>query len=148
MLKISSMVYDWLKLIVDIRNREMTKEVNWDQIDQMLIAGCNGMQCAAAVGIHHDTLYHRCEQDKKTSFSVYSQSKRAHGDALLHAAQYQKAIKEKHPTMLIWLGKQRLNQKENANDGDLNHNLASLIKALDCGDISQNNDNGQNVETK
>ena len=126
----------------------MTKDINWDQIDQMLIAGCNGIQCAAAVGVHHDTLYDRCEKDKNTSFSAYAQSKRAHGDAMLHAAQYQKAIKEKHPTMLIWLGKQRLKQKENAGEGDLNHNLASLIKALDGGEISQDDDNGQNLASE
>lgn len=90
----------------------MTKEINWEQIDQMLVAGCNGIQCAAAVGVHHDTLYDRCVTDKKVSFSVYSQQKRSHGDALLHAAQFHKAYKDKNPTMLIWLGKQRLNQKE------------------------------------
>ncbi len=90
----------------------MTKEINWETIDGMLIAGCNGIQCAAAIGVHHDTLYDRCVQDNKVSFSVYSQAKRAHGDALLHAAQFHKAYKDKNPTMLIWLGKQRLKQKE------------------------------------
>jgi hypothetical protein len=97
----------------------MTKEINWEQIDKMLIAGCNGIQCAAAVGIHHDTLYDRCVLEKNTSFSVYSQQKRAHGDGLLHAAQFQKAYKDGNPTMLIWLGKQRLHQKEDLENTDV-----------------------------
>lgn len=91
----------------------MSKEINWETVDAMLIAGCNGTQCAAAIGVHPETLYNRCQDEKKTVFSVYSQAKRAHGDGLLHAAQFQKAYKDKNPTMLIWLGKQRLNQKDN-----------------------------------
>jgi hypothetical protein len=88
------------------------KEINWELIDNMLISGCSGPQCAAAIGVHPDTLYDRCQADKKTLFSQYAQAKRAHGDGLLHAAQFQKAYKDKNPTMLIWLGKQRLSQKD------------------------------------
>lgn len=124
----------------------MTKEVNWEQVDSMLVAGCNGVQCAAALGMHPDTLYKYCEQEKKSSFSAYLQLKRSHGDGLLHAAQFKKAYKDGNPTMLIWLGKQRLNQKENSNEDDLHHNLASLLKALDGGEIRQDNDKGQDLE--
>ncbi len=89
------------------------KEIDWSLIDNMLIAGCLGTECAAAVGIHPETLYDRCKLDKGAGWSDYLQSKRAHGDGLLRAAQYQKAYKDQNPTMLIWLGKQRLGQKEN-----------------------------------
>lgn len=95
------------------------KEINWEMIDSMLVAGCNGVQCAAAIGIHPETLYDRCKLDKATGFSEYSQAKRAHGDGLLHAAQFQKAYKDKNPTMLIWLGKQRLSQKDNEQAGGM-----------------------------
>lgn len=88
------------------------KEINWETVDAMLIAGCDGVQCAAAIGVCSDTLYDRCLKEKGYTFSVYRQQKRSHGDGLLHAAQFQKAYKDKNPTMLIWLGKQRLNQKE------------------------------------
>jgi len=92
------------------------KRINWEQVDAMLIAGCNGVECAATIGIHPETLYDKCKEEKLTGWSDYSQSKRAHGDGLLRAAQYQKAYKDKHPTMLIWLGKQRLGQKEYLED--------------------------------
>jgi len=94
----------------------MTKEVSWEQVDSMLIAGCNGVECAAALGMHPDTLYKYCEREKKTTFSAYLQQKRAHGNGLLHAAQFHKAYKDKNPTMLIWLGKQRLDQKDGDHD--------------------------------
>jgi hypothetical protein len=114
----------------------MTKQINWETVDGMLIAGCSGIQCAAAIGIHHDTLYDRCVQEKKVSFSVYSQAKRAHGDGLLHAAQFQKAYKDKNPTMLIWLGKQRLRQKD---DHQVVVNQTSKLADEISRDIKQEN---------
>lgn len=90
-----------------------SKVIDWEKVDNMLISGSNGVQVAASIGIHPDTLYDRCVLDHKVAFSAYAQEKRSKGDTLLHAAQFQKAIKEKNPTMLIWLGKQRLNQREN-----------------------------------
>jgi len=106
----------------------MTKNINWDTIDQMLIAGCNGTECAAAIGVHHDTLYDRCVAEKNTSFSVYSQQKRSHGNGLIHAAQFQKAIKDRNPTMLIWLGKQRLGQKEDLKTFDAQESFEAFVK--------------------
>jgi hypothetical protein len=90
----------------------MTKEIDWEKIDSMFIAGCNIEQTAAALGCSRDCLYARCLKEKNTTLSAYHQEKRSKGDALLHAAQYQKAYNDKNPTMLIWLGKQRLNQKD------------------------------------
>ncbi len=105
-----------------------SKIIDWEVVDKMLIAGCNGVQCAASIGVHAETLYDRCKLEKNTVFSVYAQDKRAHGDALLHAAQYEKAYQDKHPTMLIWLGKQRLNQKE---DLDRNEDLQKMGEKFD-----------------
>lgn len=94
----------------------MTKIVDWDKVDNLIMAGCTITQVAASIGMDRDTLYKKCEKEKNTPLSAYHQSKREHGDGLLLAAQYQKAIKDKNPTMLIWLGKQRLQQKENLED--------------------------------
>ena len=112
------------------------KPVDWEKVDNMLIAGCNGVECAAAIGLHPDTLYDKCRDEKGTVWTLYLQEKRSHGDGMLRAAQYQKAIKEKNSTKLIWLGKQRLNQ----NDGEQTiskKNLAELKEALLNGEIRQ-----------
>ena len=45
-------------------------------------------------------------------FSLYKQSKLSKGDALLRKTQAELAIESKHPGMLIWLGKNRLGQKD------------------------------------
>jgi len=86
--------------------------VDWEKVDRLIECGCNGVQVAAKFGIHPDTLYDRCQEDKGMPFSHYYKIKRASGDATISEAQYEKAVIEKNTTMLIWLGKQRLGQKE------------------------------------
>lgn len=117
----------------------MTKEIDWSRVDNMLISGSNGVECASAIGICPETLYLRCRKEKKLVFSVYSQQKKEHGDAMLRAAQYQLAINDKNPTMLIWLGKVRLGQREqdyapalapNQKDLDKDHIIMSQANEL------------------
>lgn len=91
-------------------------KIDWDKVDQWLIAGATGTQIAASLGTHPDTLYLNCERDHKMTFSAYSHEKRSIGDRLIHAAQFELAVKNKNATMLIWLGKQRCGQKERDDD--------------------------------
>lgn len=91
------------------------KEIDWDQVDMLLIKGCVGTKIADALGICANTLYDRCEKEKGVSFSIYSQQKRTIGDNILNAAQFDKAIgntEKGDTTLLIWLGKVRLEQRE------------------------------------
>jgi IS30 family transposase len=93
------------------RRFQITKTVDWIKVDKLLEAGCSGVEIAASLGIHPQTLYDRCEKEKDTEFSVYSQQKKQSGDTLLRNAQFEKAL-DKDNMMLIWLGKQRLDQRE------------------------------------
>lgn len=116
----------------------MTAQIDWEKVDQWLASGCNGLQCAAAIGIHYETLARHCKSEKKMEFAAYMQEKRSHGDALLLAAQFHKALKEKHPTMLVWLGKQRLNQKENIEQISLNDKqLTEALKQINCFEVDE-----------
>lgn len=94
------------------------KEIDWIKVEDLLIHGSTGSQIAAILGIHPDTLYSRCEQDKGTNFSAYAQDKRSIGDSQLHKTQFHVAVKEKNTTMLIHLGKHRLGQKDREEKGD------------------------------
>jgi hypothetical protein len=87
------------------------KIIEWPKVDEMLACGCNGVEVAATLGICSETLYRRCKADHGVDFVAYLQEKRAVGDKSLHAAQYALALSG-NPTMLIWLGKQRLHQRE------------------------------------
>ena len=88
------------------------KVIDWKVVDELLACGCHGVEIAATLGIHPETLYnHTIKEKGVTSFSLYSQEKRAIGDKQLKKKQHEVAL-EGNPTMLIWLGKQRLDQKE------------------------------------
>ena len=86
--------------------------INWARVNSALEAGANGVQVAAMLGISFDTLSRRCNSDKNADFAEYMQTKRESGNEKLLKAQYNLAIQENDRAMLIWLGKQRLNQSE------------------------------------
>jgi hypothetical protein len=112
-----------------------TKVIDWDMVDKLLIAGCNGMQVAARIGVSHDTLYVRCVNERGKIFSAYRQEKISIGDGMLHATQFSLAM-EKDRSMLIWLGKQRLNQKDKHEiKQDINHHSIqkSILELPDNG---------------
>lgn len=86
--------------------------LDWKRIDLWLEAGASGLEIASRLGIHENTLYQRCKTEKNVDFVEYKSQKRASGDVLLKAAQFDTAVNGKNIPMLIWLGKQRLGQSE------------------------------------
>lgn len=85
--------------------------IDWDKVDKFLIAGCSGVEIAGYYGLHYDSLYKYCKIDKKMNFSEYSILKKAKGNSLLRAKQYEIAMGG-DKTMLVWLGKNRLEQTD------------------------------------
>lgn len=85
--------------------------IDWKKIENMAVAGCNGQQIAAAVGIHYNTLFKRCKEDNKCEISEYLQTKKEKGNNLLIQKQFDIALKGDR-AMLIWLGKNRLGQSD------------------------------------
>lgn len=89
--------------------------IDWERMDELLEAGCLGNEIAAYFAIHPNTIYERTQLKYGMSFSEYSQLKKAKGELALREVQFHKATgksKKGDNTMLIWLGKQRLNQRE------------------------------------
>ena len=87
-------------------------EINWKLVESLLQADCSGVQVAAHIGISEDTLYARVKKEKGMIFSDYSLIFKERGDSLLKAKQFESAITDKNISMQIWLGKQRLGQRE------------------------------------
>lgn len=116
-------------------NGRPAAELDWEVIDEMLKANCHGTSIAARFKIHPNTFYERVIREKGIGFSEYSKQKSLEGDDDLKKVQYDVAKIDKNVTMLIWLGKQRLGQKENhdvvstPNDQKLDALLAD-IKAM------------------
>ena len=86
-------------------------DLDWKLIDFLLEAGCSGYEIAAKIGVHHETVYRRVREQYGENFTDYAAKKLPKGDANIRVVQYQKALKGDN-SMLIWLGKNRLKQKD------------------------------------
>jgi hypothetical protein len=98
--------------------------IDWKRVDKSLMSGSNGVQVSAMLGVHPDTLYNKCKEVKKMDFSAYQQQKRQEGNDVLLGLQYELA-KSGDRGMLIWLGKNRLDQSDKKEIKQ--HNTGSLI---------------------
>lgn len=86
--------------------------INWTQVDEWLVSHCSGAEIAGMLGIHPDTLYDRCHEEKAVRFAEYAAEKKSKGKGQLKIKQYSEAMSGDRG-MLIWLGKQLLGQREN-----------------------------------
>lgn len=89
----------------------MAVKIDWDLVDELLEAGCDGTEIAAYIGIHFNTLSLKCKKEKKSEFCDYKAQKRSKGNSLLKKRQFDSAIDGSIP-MQIWLGKNRLGQTD------------------------------------
>ena len=92
--------------------------LEWDRVEEMLMAGCLGTEVAAYFNMAAKTLYERVEKVHGMGFTQFRAEKMAKGNISLKEAQYNKAIGKNvdgDNTMLIWLGKIRLEQRETEN---------------------------------
>lgn len=90
---------------------------DWKFINQYLRAQCDGAAIARMYGMHPETLYSKIvekygDEYNISDFSAYQQIKRAEGKEMLRNKQFEKAILQGDNTMLIWLGKQVLGQRD------------------------------------
>ena len=83
--------------------------VDWRKVDQMLMAQCDGVDIAEALGMSADTLYLACKRDHNVTFTVYAQQKRAKGVAHAKLTFYQEAFvgepvdKARSTRQIFWL---------------------------------------------
>jgi len=104
--------------------------IDWGVVDKCLISGSSGVQTAAFIGVSHETLYTRCRKEKGVDFSVYLLAQKQKGNSLLLGKQLQVALSG-NTTMLVWLGKQRLNQTDQPlAKQEFNGSLANLLDVM------------------
>ena len=83
---------------------------------------CTDEEIAAGLGCSQDTLARGRKRDQELDAAIIEG--RANGRMSLRRAQYQKAL-DGNPTMLIWLGKQILGQRERV-DIDLGSRISAM----------------------
>ena len=102
-------------------------KLDWEMIDRLFVSGCNANQVASALGISDRALINGILRDKGVTTKEYKASKRAKGDSFIHSKQFEVALKGSIP-MLIWLGKQRLAQRDDPRGGiEFNGKLAEFL---------------------
>lgn len=87
------------------------KEVDWDLIDSLCEIHCTKEEICSILGVCEETLTTRTKEAHDMSFSAYYKNKSAGGKMSLRRTQFDTAQKGSVP-MLIWLGKQWLNQRD------------------------------------
>jgi hypothetical protein len=87
------------------------KTIDWDRVNELLEKQCSGLQIAAHLGLDEDTLYNRCKSDKQHTWSDYASKMKSSGHVILREKQWDLAM-QGDKTMLIFLGKQYLDQSE------------------------------------
>ena len=90
-------------------------QADWKKIDNMCAIKCTGEEITSILGVDYDTLSAACERDHKVKLSEYIEQKSAGGKMSLRRRQYTTAM-DGNPTMLIWLGKNWLGQKDKSDE--------------------------------
>ena len=87
------------------------KEIDWKKFEALCKIFCTESEIASVLGCHIDTLYEACKREFGCNFPELYKKFSEDGKASLRRAQYKRAL-EGNPTMLIWMGKQVLGQKD------------------------------------
>ena len=89
----------------------LAKNVDWDQFDKLCAIMATLSDIAGFFDCSEDTIERAVKRVKKCGFADYIKRKSAKGVVSLRRKQYEIAMTG-NPTMLIWLGKQYLGQRD------------------------------------
>ena len=87
------------------------KEIDFDELDELLRIQCTSVECAAVFHVSVDILNKRIKEKHGVTFTDYSDAKKAGGKTNIRRKQFQRA-EAGSDTMLIWWGKQYLGQSD------------------------------------
>ena len=109
------------------KNGRPVKDIDFELIDNLCGIQCTGEEMASVLDIDYDTLNARIKEKTGKTFSEYFKQKSGKGKVSLRRKQFTLA-QGGDKTMLIWLGKQYLNQSEK-NEVQANiYNISSSFK--------------------
>jgi len=89
-------------------------EINWDDFDKLCLFQCTLREIATWFDCSEDTIENKVQEVQGMTFSEYYKIKRGHGKIALRRKQFQTAMEGSVP-MLIWLGKNWLDQTDKQN---------------------------------
>jgi hypothetical protein len=96
-------------------------QINWEDFDKLCVMQATLTEIAAWFECSVDTIERAVKREKKMSFAEYFASKKGRGKISLRRRQYEVAMSG-NVSMLIWLGKQYLDQSEKQ-QAEVNQNI-------------------------
>jgi AraC-like DNA-binding protein len=85
--------------------------IDWEQVENLCRCQCTEKEISSQLGISVDTLQRAIQREKGCGFADYFAEKRQKGFVSLRTKQFSLAMTG-DKTMLVWLGKQYLNQRD------------------------------------
>ncbi len=87
-------------------------EFSMKTLANMVRIQCTRAECASVIGVSEDTIDRRVKEATGEGFAAFFKKHSDGGKRSLRRAQFKAATVDRNPTMLIWLGKQMLGQKD------------------------------------
>lgn len=88
------------------------KVIDWPKVESLCKLLCTESEIASVMDCHIDTLYEACKREHNSTFPEFYKKHSDNGKMSVRRAQFKKGVVDGHPTMLIWLGKQMLGQRD------------------------------------
>lgn len=125
-----------------------TKEIDWVEVEFMMLAQSTGIEIAGAFGVHPDTFYQRFQRQYGIRFTDAITSKIDGGKAKLRSTQFKNAMRGNTQLLLrlgdVWLGQDK---KMDVTPNDSNIDL--LLQALqENKELKQKLANHESYESK
>ena len=91
--------------------RDLIK-VDWEEVIELCQIQCTQEEISSVTNISVDTLDRASKRENNCTFAEFISQKRLGGHISLRRKQFSKAVDDGSDTMLIWLGKNYLDQKD------------------------------------
>ena len=107
-----------------------TKPVDLEMLKGLADIQCTAEECSSVLGVSVDTIDRRLKAEGYGGFADFYKSHSDGGKVSLRRAQFKAAL-DGNPTMLIWMGKQVLGQRDKQEvEHGANDSLADLLQAI------------------
>lgn len=93
------------------------KPIDYKKLTALCAIHCTGEECASVLGVSYEHLNNTLKADGEGGFLDFFKKESGSGKASLRRRQWT-AAESGNITMLIWLGKQYLNQADKAREDD------------------------------
>jgi hypothetical protein len=88
------------------------KPIDYPKLIELCKIMCTGEECASVLGMSYESLNNKLHAEEHGGFLEFLKRHSGEAKASVRRTQFKLAVEEQNPTMLIWLGKQYLGQKD------------------------------------